>query len=99
MNPAPIAIATAMLFMVMTLPRSVRSAWPESDLNERRPIAERDRRNAERYSRVGVNTTLAYDLFGNMTSASQGGITQYNVYDGYRNLCKIVRPIPARKRF
>jgi RHS repeat-associated protein len=41
---------------------------------------------------VGVTTSLSYNLFGNMTSASQGGITQHNVYDGYQNLCKIVRP-------
>ena len=39
-----------------------------------------------------VTTTMAYDIHGNMTSAAQGTITQYNVYDDYNNLCKIVRP-------
>jgi YD repeat-containing protein len=48
---------------------------------------------------VGVNTSLTYNLFGNMTSASQGGITQYNVYDGYQNLCKIVRPDSGNEAF
>ncbi|HNP36943.1 MAG TPA: RHS repeat-associated core domain-containing protein [Woeseiaceae bacterium] len=47
----------------------------------------------------GVSTSMAYDIFGNMTSASQGGITQSNVYDAYKNLCKIVRPDSGNEAF
>ncbi len=39
-----------------------------------------------------VTTTLGYNLFGNLISVSQGGITQHNVYDSYQRLCKKVRP-------
>ncbi|MEI5638301.1 MULTISPECIES: RHS repeat domain-containing protein [unclassified Pseudoalteromonas] len=38
-----------------------------------------------------VTTTTAYNLFGNPTSISQGGLTEYRVYDSYQQLCKIVR--------
>jgi RHS repeat-associated protein len=40
----------------------------------------------------GVNTVMAYNVFGNMTSVGQGGITESRVYDGYQQLCKTVRP-------
>jgi hypothetical protein len=40
----------------------------------------------------GVTTNLAYNIFGNLTSIGQGGITESRVYDGYQQLCKTVRP-------
>jgi YD repeat-containing protein len=39
----------------------------------------------------GVVTSLDYNVFGNLTSVSQGGLTQYNVYDSYQQRCKEVR--------
>jgi len=39
-----------------------------------------------------VNTSLAYNIYGNMSSVSQGGITESRVYDSYQQLCKTVRP-------
>jgi len=38
------------------------------------------------------NTSLTYNLYGNLKSITQGGITEYRVYDSYQNLCKTVRP-------
>lgn len=40
----------------------------------------------------GVITTLNYNIFGNPTSISQGGVTQYNVYDSNQQRCKEIRP-------
>jgi RHS repeat-associated protein len=39
-----------------------------------------------------VVTQMAYNVFGNTTSISQGGITEHRVYDTYQQLCKTVRP-------
>lgn len=39
-----------------------------------------------------VTTMVQYNVHGNLTSASQGGITEYRVYDAYQQLCKTVRP-------
>lgn len=39
----------------------------------------------------GVTTVLDYNLFGNVTSISQGGFTEYLVYDAHQSLCKTVR--------
>ncbi len=36
-------------------------------------------------------TTIKYSTFGNLTSISQGGLTEYRVYDSYQSLCKKVR--------
>jgi RHS repeat-associated protein len=38
------------------------------------------------------NTTMVYNKFGNVTSISQGGITERRKYDAHQNLCKTVRP-------
>jgi hypothetical protein len=38
-----------------------------------------------------VNTTMVYDIYGNLTTVSQGGLTEYRVYDAYKQLCKTVR--------
>lgn len=40
----------------------------------------------------GVVTSLNYNIFGNPTSISQGGVTQYNVYDSAQQRCKEIRP-------
>lgn len=40
----------------------------------------------------GVITTLSYNIFGNPTSITQGGVTQYNVYDNNQQRCKEIRP-------
>jgi RHS repeat-associated protein len=39
-----------------------------------------------------TNTTLNYNIYGNITSIAQGGITEHRVYDGYQKLCKTTRP-------
>ncbi|TQV87929.1 RHS repeat-associated core domain-containing protein [Aliikangiella coralliicola] len=39
-----------------------------------------------------TNTTLNYNIFGNLTSITQGGITERRVYDGYQRHCKTTRP-------
>tara|TARA_R100000687_G_scaffold83711_1_gene89994 strand:- start:24529 stop:28707 length:4179 start_codon:yes stop_codon:yes gene_type:complete len=39
-----------------------------------------------------VNTSMTYNIYDNLTSVSQGGITESRVYDGYQQLCKTVRP-------
>jgi RHS repeat-associated protein len=39
-----------------------------------------------------TNTTLDYDIYGNITSITQGGITEHRVYDSNLRLCKTVRP-------
>jgi RHS repeat-associated protein len=39
----------------------------------------------------GVSTSMVYDIFGNVTTISQGGENEYRVYDGYKQLCKTVR--------
>ncbi|WP_080760027.1 RHS repeat domain-containing protein [Alteromonas macleodii] len=39
----------------------------------------------------GVITTLNYNIYGNLTSINQGGLTEYRVYDTYQQLCKTVR--------
>ena len=38
-----------------------------------------------------VTTTMNYNIFGNILSVSQGGQTEYRVYDSYQALCKVVR--------
>ncbi|MEP7705253.1 RHS repeat-associated core domain-containing protein [Paraglaciecola sp. 25GB23A] len=38
-----------------------------------------------------VNTTMVYDIYGNLTTVNQGGLTEYRVYDTYKQLCKTVR--------
>ncbi len=38
-----------------------------------------------------VVTSIDYNIWGNLISISQGGQTQYNVYDSSQNLCKQVR--------
>ena len=40
----------------------------------------------------GVNTQLNYNLYGNVTSITQGGITEHRVYSNRQDLCKTVRP-------
>jgi RHS repeat-associated protein len=51
-------------------------------------------RNSASYiaSPHNVNTSLNYNIFGNVTSITQGGITESRVYDNYQKLCKTVRP-------
>jgi len=39
-----------------------------------------------------TNTTMVYNIYGNMTSVLQGGLTEHRVYDSYQNLCKTTRP-------
>ncbi|PYE30151.1 hypothetical protein DFP83_1251, partial [Idiomarina fontislapidosi] len=39
----------------------------------------------------GVTTELTYNVFDQLTRVSQGGLTEYRVYDGYQQLCKTVR--------
>ena len=38
-----------------------------------------------------VTTSINYNIYGNVTSISQGGLTEYRIYDTYQNLCKSVR--------
>ena len=38
-----------------------------------------------------VLTTLGYNIFGNVTSISQGGLTERRVYDSAQRLCKTIR--------
>ena len=40
----------------------------------------------------GVSTTVAYNVYGNVTSIRQGGMTESRVYDAYQRLCKKIRP-------
>ncbi|MDF3012649.1 MAG: repeat protein, partial [Cellvibrio sp.] len=46
-----------------------------------------------------VLTNITYNIFGSATSISQGGITQYNVYDAQQQLCKQIRPDIGNKAF
>ncbi len=46
-----------------------------------------------------VTTDIVYNLFDRLTSVSQGGITQHNVYDQYQRLCKEVRPDIGNRAF
>ena len=39
-----------------------------------------------------VDTTVNYNIFGNVNSIVQEGLTETHVYDAYQQLCKIVRP-------
>ncbi|MCO7226578.1 RHS repeat domain-containing protein [Pleionea sp. CnH1-48] len=39
-----------------------------------------------------TNTRLNYNIFGNVTSINQGGITEHRVYDNYQRHCKTTRP-------
>jgi RHS repeat-associated protein len=39
----------------------------------------------------GVNTTIAYDKFGNTTNISQGGLSEYRYYDTNQRLCQTYR--------
>ncbi len=39
-----------------------------------------------------VTTDIQYNIYGNVRSISQGGITETRVYDSVQNLCKVVRP-------
>ncbi|MBV1909171.1 MAG: hypothetical protein KUG78_07595, partial [Kangiellaceae bacterium] len=39
-----------------------------------------------------TNTTLNYNIYGNITSIAQGGITEHRIYDSYQKLCKTTRP-------
>lgn len=39
-----------------------------------------------------VTTSIVYNIFGNVESVTQGGITQHHVYDANQRLCKTVRP-------
>lgn len=39
-----------------------------------------------------TNTSIKYNIYGNMTSIKQGNVTEKRVYDTHKNLCKIVRP-------
>jgi len=39
----------------------------------------------------GVSTAINYNVFGNVTSISQGGLTESRVYDSAQRLCKTVR--------
>lgn len=36
-------------------------------------------------------TTIAYNLHQQITNIAQGGVTEQRVYNGYRDLCKIIR--------
>ncbi|QDO85861.1 RHS repeat protein [Shewanella psychropiezotolerans] len=38
------------------------------------------------------NTSIAYNKFGQVTSISQGSVTEKRLYDGYQQLCKTSRP-------
>ncbi len=40
----------------------------------------------------GVNTAIDYNLFGQVSAITQGGITETRLYDSYQQLCKTVRP-------
>ncbi|MBA6379207.1 MULTISPECIES: RHS repeat domain-containing protein [unclassified Colwellia] len=42
-------------------------------------------------SPAGVSTSMAYNIYGNVSSVSQGGEHEYRVYDDYQKLCKVVR--------
>ena len=44
----------------------------------------------------GVVTTQTYNLFGNVTAISQGGITETRVYDNRQRFCKQIRPDVGR---
>ncbi len=46
-----------------------------------------------------VTTSMVYNLFDRLTSITQGGITQSNVYDSYQQLCKEVRPDIGNKAY
>ncbi|MCC5827153.1 RHS repeat-associated core domain-containing protein [Alkalimonas sp.] len=37
-------------------------------------------------------TTLSYNLFGNLSVITQGGITETRLYNGQQRLCRVVRP-------
>ena len=39
-----------------------------------------------------VTTSVSYDLFDNISSINQGGMTETRLYDSYQQLCKVVRP-------
>ncbi|WP_444997652.1 RHS repeat domain-containing protein [Aliikangiella sp. IMCC44359] len=39
-----------------------------------------------------VSTSMSYNLFGQIETITQGGITEKRFYDGYYQLCKKVRP-------
>lgn len=40
----------------------------------------------------GVTTAINYNLFGQINTITQGGITESRFYDNYQQLCKTVRP-------
>lgn len=40
----------------------------------------------------GVDTSISYNLFGQIKSITQGSITETRLYDNYQQLCKTVRP-------
>jgi len=40
----------------------------------------------------GVTTKSKYNIFNNLVSVSQGGLTEHRVYDNHQQLCKVVRP-------
>ncbi|WP_299005951.1 hypothetical protein [uncultured Shewanella sp.] len=39
-----------------------------------------------------TNTSIKYNIHGNITSIKQGNVTEKRVYDGRQNVCKVVRP-------
>ncbi len=39
-----------------------------------------------------VNTAINYNLFDNISTITQGGITETRLYDSYQQLCKVRRP-------
>lgn len=46
-----------------------------------------------------VTTVMTYNLHGNVTSISQGGLTEYRVYNSYQQLCKSVRADIGNKAY
>ena len=46
-----------------------------------------------------VNTTIVYNVFDSVTSISQGGLTEYRVYDGNNFLCKRIRKDVGNEAF
>ena len=51
------------------------------------------------FSPESVTTSLGYNLYGNTTSITQGGITETRLYDPHQNLCKVIRPETAQSLF
>jgi YD repeat-containing protein len=51
------------------------------------------------FSPEGVTTSISYNLFGNINTVTQGGITELRLYDAYQRLCILNRPDVGTRAF